>query len=123
MARMLIFMTAVICAAGFTVLPSGAGEMAAAAGVDRISIECRETNTGFAVTIQYTASRSRIILANVIDSRGEGHRIMRRTVRPGSSTINWTCRKDRFGPLSRGCVAMHKTSGRKETVAWDCDNF
>lgn len=123
MARICVFTAAAACAVLFAIQPCGVAGMTAGTGVDRISIECHETNSGFAVTITYTASRNRLILANVIDDRGKGHRIMRRTVRPGTSSINWSCKKNRFGPLSKGCVAMHKTMGKKETIAWDCDNF
>ena len=121
MARILVFMAAFTCAV-LLVWPSHAA-IGMTAAIDRISIECWKTNSGFAMKITYTAAHNRLILANVIDSRGEGHRILRRTVKAGKNTIEWSARKNRFGELSRGCVAMHKVDYQKRTVAWDCDKF
>ena len=121
MARTIVLVIAVACAIALAFplhIASGT-----TARIDRISIECWKTNDGFAMKIHYTASQKRLILANVTDARGDAHRVLRYTVKPGKDTLQWSTRKNRFGKLSRGCVAMHKVDGQKRTVAWDCDNF
>ena len=90
---------------------------------DKIKVYCETTGSHYKATIDYSAKKSRLILMAVIDVHGDGRRVYRSLVKAGVGTLHWSARKSRFKRLARGCVAMHRTSGDRATIASDCDTF
>jgi hypothetical protein len=83
---------------------------------ESVRLTTKTTSNRYHVNIRYVADGKRLILMAVVDNRGKGHRVLRRTVKAGGGNLTWSCLKSRFGPLKKAIVAVHLTTGDKPTV-------
>jgi hypothetical protein len=117
-----IVLTSIALSSGNHYLAEGSTARTAMVG-DKIKVYCETTGSHYKATIEYSAKKSRLILMAVVDIHGDGRRVYRSLVKAGVGTLHWSARKSRFNRLARGCVAMHRTSGDRATIASDCDTF
>lgn len=90
---------------------------------DTAEIICDLDGDTYEIRYKCSVNAPRLILIGVITTRGEGRRVFRYYLKSGSKEGTITIPESRFGPLRRACVAVHKTTGQRETVASDCDYF